>query len=99
MKDLHKIEELHEFKSLVRSRWAVAGILTLLVFVSYYGFVLMIGYSKGTLARKISEVTTLGIPLAVAVIVFSFILTLVYVFWANSSYDTRVEYLRKSLDN
>lgn len=98
MKEIRKIEESPEFKSLVASRWAVAGILTLLVFISYYGFILMVGYSKETLARKISEVTTLGIPAAVAVIIFSFVLTLVYVFWANSKYDTMVEYLRKSLE-
>jgi uncharacterized membrane protein (DUF485 family) len=99
MKDIKKIEESREFKSLVALRWAMAGILTLLVFISYYGFILMVGYSKATLARKISEVTPLGFLMVVAVIVFSFILTLVYVFWANSKYDTMVDYLRKSLGN
>lgn len=82
------IDKLPEFKTLVNRRWLVATILTILVFITYYGFVLVIGLSKPTLAKKIGEVTTLGIPVAVAVIVISFLLTLYYVIWANSSYDS-----------
>ncbi len=97
-RDEKKIEDLPEFKSLVTARWTVAGMLTLLVFASYYGLILLIGYSKETIARKIGEATTLGIPLVVLVIIISFVLTLVYVFWANTYYDKRVAALRQLLD-
>ncbi|MFZ5647539.1 MAG: DUF485 domain-containing protein [Bacillota bacterium] len=81
------IEDMPEFKELVNQRWTVAVILTVLVFINYYGFVLVVGMSKATLAQKIGAVTTLGIPVAVGVIVISFILTAMYVLWANTKYD------------
>lgn len=88
------ITKTPEFNKLVTSRWTVATVLTILVFITYYGFILVIGLSKATLAQKIGEVTTLGIPVAVAVIVISFFLTLYYVIWANSKYDSMVASLR-----
>ncbi|MDI6710912.1 MAG: DUF485 domain-containing protein [Bacillota bacterium] len=96
--DAQRIGDSPEFTNLVVSRWTVASILTLLVFITYYGFILLVGYSKETIARKIGDATTLGIPMAVLVIVISFVLTLVYVFWANSSYDRKVASLRQSLE-
>lgn len=89
------IEETQEFKKLVTLRWTVATILTILVSVTYYGFVIVVGISKATLAQKIGAVTTLGIPVAIAVIVISFILTAVYVLWANSTYDSMASSLLK----
>ncbi len=86
----NKIDEMPEFKSLVKRRWTIALILTFLTFVTYYGFILVLGYSKETLALKIGKVTTLGIPVAMLVIVISFILTLIYVVWANNTYDALV---------
>lgn len=90
-----KIEDTPEFKQMVNRRWTVAIILTILVFANYYGFVLVVGMSKATLAQKIGPVTTLGIPVAIAVIVLSFILTAVYVLWANSRYDSMASELLK----
>lgn len=98
MADLIKnIQKSLEFKNLVTSRWTVAIILTFLVFLIYYGFIILIGVSKETLAYRIGEVTTLGIPMAAGVIVSSFILTLVYVAWANSKYDIMVSSLVQKL--
>lgn len=89
------IEKMPEFKDLVVRRWKIASILTILVFITYYGFILIVGLSKETMAQKIGVVTTLGIPVAVAVIVISFFLTLFYVIWANNVYDS----LSKSIIN
>ena len=50
--------------------------------------------NKAFVAQKIGEFTTLGIPLGVAVIVFAWVLTAIYVVWANKSYDPEVERLR-----
>lgn len=96
-KSQESIEESREFKELVTTRWVVAGLLTLLVFITYYGFILMVGLSRETLARKIGEATTLGIPLAVLVIVVSFLLTIVYIAWANTGYDKRAASLTRTL--
>lgn len=92
-----EIEESPEFRKLVASRWATAIVLSFLVFFIYYGFILLVGLSKATLAKKIGEVTTIGIPMAVMVIVLSFLLTLIYVGWANSRYDKMVTNLTTKL--
>ncbi|MEW5762988.1 MAG: DUF485 domain-containing protein [Bacillota bacterium] len=99
MTSVRDVEQSPEFKKLVTARWMMAIVLTLLVFISYYGFVIMVGVAKPTLAQRVGEVTTLGIPLAVLVIVFSFILTLIYVLWANASYDRMVDSLNKKLES
>ena len=41
--------------------------------------------------------TTLGIPMGIGMIVFAFILTAIYVVWANQVYDPEVERLKGQL--
>ncbi len=52
---------------------------------------------KELVSRKIGEVTTLAIPLGIATIVIAWILTAIYVAWANKSYDPEVERLKGEL--
>lgn len=92
-----EINEMPEFKSLVKRRWTIGLLLTFLTFITYYGFIAVLGYSKDTMAIKIGEVTTLGIPAAIAVIIISFILTLIYVIWANNTYDNLVLNLKDKI--
>jgi uncharacterized membrane protein (DUF485 family) len=96
-KSVHELIESPDFKRLVSKRWSVSFVLLALLFVSYYGYVLLIGGNKAFLAQKIGEVTTLGIPVGIAVIVFAWILTALYVMWANKSYDPEVERLKGQL--
>jgi uncharacterized membrane protein (DUF485 family) len=86
-----------DFRKMVARRWEISITLTIVLFVIYYGYILLIAVNKPFMARKIGEVTTLGIPLGVAVIVLSWILTAIYVFWANSVYDKEVKRLREQL--
>lgn len=86
-----------EFRRLVARRWLVSGALTAALFLVYYGFILLIALDKELLARRIGEVTTLGIPLGVGVIVVAWLLTVVYVRWANRSYDPVVDRLKREL--
>ncbi|MFZ5775602.1 MAG: DUF485 domain-containing protein [Thermodesulfobacteriota bacterium] len=98
-KDVHSMLESSEFKGLVAKRAKVSTILCLLLFACYYGYILLIGFNKPYLAQKLSEegATTLGIPLAVSVILASWLLTVIYVLWANASYDPEVKRLRALL--
>ncbi len=96
-KSVHELIESADFKHLVANRWSVSLVLLALLFVSYYGYVLLIGGNKAFLAQKIGEVTTLGIPVGIAVILFAWILTAYYVVWANKSYDPEVERLKGQL--
>jgi uncharacterized membrane protein (DUF485 family) len=86
-----------EFRGVVRRRWRVSLALTVALFVVYYGYILLIATDKPFLAIRIGEVTTLGIPLGIGVIVLSWALTAGYVVWANRSYDPEVARLRERL--
>ena len=86
-----------DFRKMVARRWEISITLLIVLFVIYYGYILLIAVNKPFMARKIGEVTTLGIPLGVAVIVLSWILTAVYVFWANNVFDKEVKRLREKL--
>jgi uncharacterized membrane protein (DUF485 family) len=86
-----------EFRRLVSRRWLVSAVLSLCLFVLYYGYILLIGYNKALLSQKIGEHTPIGIPMGVGVIVFSWVLTVIYVVWANRSYDPAVKQLKDQL--
>jgi uncharacterized membrane protein (DUF485 family) len=83
-----------EFHRLVARRWRVSLVLSALLFVLYYGYIVLIASNRALLSRRIGEVTTLGIPLGAAVIVGAWLLTAVYVWWANRHYDSEAARLR-----
>ena len=91
MKSAHEMLASPEFRSLVRRKWTVSVVLTACLFVVYYGYILLIAVDKPFLARKIGATTTLGIPFGVAVIILSWVLTAVYVLWANGTHDAAVK--------
>jgi len=87
-----------EFRRLIRRRWVVSLLLTACLFVLYYGFILLVGLNKPLLATRIGAVTTLGIPLGMAVIVGAWLLTALYVVWANRRWDVDARALRARLE-
>ena len=86
-----------EFKRMVTRRWTISVVLTIALFVIYYGYIVLIAVNKPLMALKIGEVTTLGIPLGVAVILLSWVLTAIYVVWANSVHDPEVRDLKSKV--
>jgi uncharacterized membrane protein (DUF485 family) len=86
-----------EFRHMLARRWRVSLLLTALLFVLYYGYIVLIAVNGELLSRRIGEVTTLGIPLGAAVIVGAWALTAAYVVWANRHYDPEAERLRRRL--
>jgi uncharacterized membrane protein (DUF485 family) len=71
----------------MRNRYSI--IMTLLGAVAYYGFILLVAYNKEFLATKVGPGMTMsiGVPIGVGVIVFTIILTWVYVRRANGEFD------------
>jgi uncharacterized membrane protein (DUF485 family) len=64
--------------------WALAW---LMMFV-YYGYIALIAFNKPFLAQPIgSGVTTVGIPIGMGVIIFTILITGIYVRRANSEFD------------
>ncbi len=88
-----------EFKQLVGTKSTISWILTILELVLYFGFVALIAFNKGYLAQKLSSgaATTKGIPIAVGVIVLSWVFTGIYIFWANSKYDSMVKKIKDKI--
>lgn len=96
-KSTHEMLESPEFKQLVRGKWTIAIILTVCLFVVYYGFIILVAINKPFLAQKIGEYTTLGIPLGVGVIIAAWVLTAIYVIWANRVLDDEVTRLANEM--
>jgi len=86
------------FARLVARRWRVSLTLTALLFVMYYGYIVLIAMNKSFMAQRLSGGTPIGVPLGVAVILGSWVLTAVYIVWANRQYDPEVARLRAELE-
>jgi uncharacterized membrane protein (DUF485 family) len=95
MKSNLSVTETSAFKKLVKNRWAFSIIMTILIMFVYFGFILVIAFNKKLLSSKISSKLTLGIPVGIGIILFAWILTGIYVYWANKYYDQAVEEIKK----
>lgn len=85
------------FKNLIKKRWTFSFIMLIVLFVIYFGYVFTIALNKELIAQKVGEYTTVGIYMTVGVIIAAWLLTVIYVVWANKVYDPEVEELKKML--
>lgn len=85
---VEKIKTHPKYLELRRKRNGLGVFLTILMLVVYYGYIGLIAFDKAFLAQPIGAgVTTLGIPIGMGVIVFTVIITGIYVRRANSEFD------------
>ncbi|HSD17592.1 MAG TPA: DUF485 domain-containing protein [Thermomonas sp.] len=83
-----RIEANPRYHELKRKRNRFGWLLTVLMLLVYYGYVGLIAFDKALLARPLGAgVTTLGIPIGLGVILFTVIITGLYVRRANGEYD------------
>jgi uncharacterized membrane protein (DUF485 family) len=83
-----RIEANPKYHELKRKRNSFGWTLTVLMLVVYYGYIALIAFNKPFLAQPIGAgVTTLGIPIGMGVIIFTIIITGLYVRRANGEYD------------
>ena len=68
-------------------RFKLALILSILMLVFYFGFILLVAFDKPLLGTILSPGLSLGILLGALVIVSAWVLCLIYVQWANNHYD------------
>ena len=81
------VDTSSQLRELAGARNRIAIILTILMIVIYFGFIILIAFDKGLLARIVVPGLSLGILLGALVIVASWLLTWFYVRWANTHYD------------
>lgn len=89
---LARIEANPMYRQLRTRRNRLGWTLTIVMLVAYYGFIGLIAFDKEFLARRLGEgVTTIGIPIALGLIVFTVLITAFYVWRANSEFDRMVD--------
>ena len=81
-------------RALAIRRWRLAATLTALMVGVYFGFIALVAYRPGLLASSLGKGLTLGIVLGALVIVAAWLLTSIYVVWANRVYDPALAALR-----
>lgn len=77
-----------DYQKLVRVRSRYGWILTALMMIVYYGYILLLAFNKELLSRRLGEgVMTWAMPVGLAVIIFTVVITGIYVRRANSEFD------------
>ena len=93
---IEKIKNHPKYAQLKSRRNRFGWTLSILMLVVYYGYIALIAFDKAFLAQPLGAgVTTLGIPLGMGVIVFTIVITGIYVARANSAYDTLTQDILK----
>jgi uncharacterized membrane protein (DUF485 family) len=89
-----------KYQELVSKRSKFAWTLTIVTLVVYYAFILVIAFSPETLGAKVSPdaMMTVGIPVGIAIIVFAFGMTGIYVRRANNEFDGLLKALKNDIE-
>ena len=83
------IRDNPDFHDLIRQKSRLSWTLSILILVVYYSFILIIAFAPEALGVPVSEgsTATWGILLGLGVILFTFLITGIYVHRANTIYD------------
>ncbi|HJV75186.1 MAG TPA: DUF485 domain-containing protein [Noviherbaspirillum sp.] len=95
---VQKIKSNQKYQKLVSVRSTYGWTLTWIMMIVYYGFILLIAFNKELLSAKMGTgVMTWGMPIGLFVIVFTVIITGIYVRRANSEFDDLTAEIRKEV--
>jgi len=96
---IEKIKNNPKYHELVSKRSRFAWILSIIMLIVYYAFILVIAFNPQLLATKLSagSVITAGIPLGILIIILAFILTGIYVRRANREFDSLTQQIKEAL--
>ena len=87
-----------KYQELKAKRTSFGWWLTLAMMVVYYGFILLVAFNKELLSQRLGEgVMTVGIPVGLGVIVFTIVITAIYVKRANGEYDVLADSIAKAV--
>jgi uncharacterized membrane protein (DUF485 family) len=93
-----KVTAHPKYQELKARRTSFGLWLTVAMLVVYYGFILLVAFNKPLLATRIGEgVTTLGMPIGLGVIVFTIVITAIYVRRANNEFDRLSDDINKAV--
>jgi uncharacterized membrane protein (DUF485 family) len=87
-KNLVTLKASEEYQNFIRTRARIVWPLTIVMLVVYYSYILLIAFAPEILATEIGGgPTTIGIITGLGVIFFTFIITGIYVYFANTRLD------------
>lgn len=94
-----KIKANPDYQKLVTKRSGFAIKLSIAMLVVYFTFILTIAFNPSALGTPLSadSVTTIGIPIGIAIILFAIILTGIYTKRANGEFDNLSNKIKQSL--
>ena len=93
---VQSIKKDPNYRKLVKARSRFGWGLTWSMMAVYYGFILLIAFDKELMGGKTGEgVMTWGMPIGLAVIVFTILITGIYVRRANNEFDGLTEAIRQ----
>lgn len=95
---VQRIESNPKYRQLVSARSSYGWMLTAMMMVVYYGYILLVAFGKNLLSAKIGQgVMTWGIPIGLFVIVFTVAVTGIYVWRANREFDDLTAQIRSEV--
>ncbi|MFL9889641.1 DUF485 domain-containing protein [Paraburkholderia sp. RL17-383-BIF-A] len=95
---VQRIESNPKYRQLVATRSSYGWLLTAMMMVVYYGYILLVAFGKNLLSARIgSGVMTWGIPIGLFVIVFTVAITGIYVRRANREFDDLTAQIRSEV--
>ena len=96
---VEKIKANPDYQNLVKTRNGFAIKLSIAMLVVYFTFILTIAFKPALLGTPLSadSVTTIGIPIGIAIIIFAFILTGIYTKRANGEFDELSNKIKESV--
>ena len=88
-----------EFISLQRQRSTFSWLLTTIVLVAYYLFILVVAFYPEFLATPLNPATVITwcIPFGIFLIILSMVTTCFYVWRVNNYFDLRMRYIKERL--
>ncbi|WP_194715791.1 DUF485 domain-containing protein [Noviherbaspirillum soli] len=85
---VERIKSNASYHRLVTTRSRYSWTLAVIMLIVYYGYILLIAFNKDLLAKRLGDgVMTWGIPIGLFVIVFTVVITGIYVRRANGQFD------------
>ena len=93
-----RIESNPKYIELISKRNSLGIKLGIFVLVMFYAYIVIIAFNKEILSAKIGDgVTTIAFPIALAILVLSFITTLIYVRKANGEFEDLTNEIKKDV--
>jgi uncharacterized membrane protein (DUF485 family) len=93
---VQRIKSDPDYHRLVATRSRYGWTLAVIMLIVYYGYVLLIAFDKEFMAKRLGAgVMTWGIPIGIFVILFTVVITGIYVRRANSEFDDLTAAIRE----